>query len=68
MSIEENATHTGSENQVTLPKSKEALLAEQTEKALGEHKQKDAETMRAVEQMKAEVQDKIDTECHHKVD
>ena len=68
MSIEENATHTGSENQVTLPKSKETLLAEQTEKALGEHKQKDAETMRAVEQMKAEVQDKIDTECHNKVD
>ena len=68
MSIEENATHTASENQVTLPKSKETLLAEQTEKALGEHKQKDAETMRAVEQMKAEVQDKIDTECHHKVD
>jgi hypothetical protein len=68
MSIEENATHTGSENQVTLPKSKETLLAEQTEKALGDHKQKDAETMRAVEQMKAEVQDKIDTECHHKVD
>ena len=68
MSIEENATHTGSENQVTLPKSKETLLAEQTEKALGEHKQKDAETMRAVEQMKAEIQDKIDTECHHKVD
>jgi hypothetical protein len=68
MSIEENATHTGSENQVTLPKSKETLLAEQTEKALGEHKQKDAETMRAVEQMKEEVQHKIDTECHHKVD
>jgi len=68
MSIEENATHTGSENQVTLPKSKETLLAEQTEKALGEHKQKDAETMRAVEQMKEEVQHKIDTECHHQVD
>ena len=68
MSIEENATHTGTENQVTLPKSKETLLAEQTEKALGEHKQKDAETMRAVEQMKEEVQQKIDTECHHKVD
>jgi hypothetical protein len=68
MSIEENATHTGSENQVTLPKSKETLLAEQTEKALGEHKQKDAETMRAVEQMKEEIQHKIDTECHHKVD
>jgi len=68
MSIEENATHTGSENQVTLPKSKETLLAEQTEKSLGEHKQKDAETMRAVEQMKGEVQHKIDTEGHHKVD
>jgi hypothetical protein len=68
MSIEENATHTGSENQVTLPKSKETLLAEATEKALGEHKQKDAETMRAVEQMKEELQHKIDTECHHKVD
>ena len=68
MSIEENATHTGSENQVTLPKSKETLLAEQTEKALGEHKQKDAETMRAVEQMKEELQHKIETECHHKVD
>ena len=68
MSIEENATHTGSDNQVSLPKSKETLLAEETEKALGDHKQKDAETMRAVEQMKAEVQDKIDTECHHKVD
>jgi len=68
MSIEENATHTGSENQVTLPKSKETLLAEQTEKALGEHKQKDAETMRAVEQMKEEIQHKIDTESHHKVD
>jgi hypothetical protein len=68
MSIEENATHTGSENQVTLPKSKETLLAEETEKALGEHKQKDAETMRAVELMKGELQHKIDTECHHKVD
>ncbi|HEY9300659.1 MAG TPA: hypothetical protein VIQ31_30705 [Phormidium sp.] len=68
MSIEENATHTGSENQVTLPKSKETLLAEETEKALGEHKQKDAETMRAVAQMKEELQQKIDTECHHKVD
>ena len=68
MSIEENATHTGSENQVTLPKSKETLLAEETEKALGDHKQKDAQTMRAVEQMKEELQHKIDTECHHKVD
>jgi len=68
MSIEENATHTGSENQVTLPKSKEKLLAEETEKALGEQKQRDAETMRAVEQMKEELQQKIDTECHNKVD
>ena len=68
MSIEENATHTGSENQVTLPKSKETLLAEETEKALGEHEQKDADTMRAVEQMKQELQHKVDTECHHKVD
>jgi hypothetical protein len=68
MSIEENATHTGSENQVTLPKSKETLLAEETEKALGEQKQKDAQTMRAVELMKEELQHKIDTECHNKVD
>jgi hypothetical protein len=65
MSIEENATHTGSENEVTLPKSKETLLGEETEKALGEQKQKDAQTMRAVEQMKDELQDKIDTECHN---
>jgi hypothetical protein len=68
MSIEENATHTGSENQVSLPKSKETLLAEETEKALGEHKQKEAQTRRAVELMKEELQQKIDTECHHKVD
>ena len=68
MSIEENATRTGSENQVSLPKSKETLLAEETEKALGEHKQKDAQTMRAVQQMKDELQHKIDTECHQKVD
>ena len=68
MSIEENATHTGSENQVSLPKSKETLLAEETEKALGEYKQKDDQTMRAVEQLKAELQQKIDTECHPKVD
>jgi hypothetical protein len=68
MSIEENATHTGSENQVTLPKSRETLLGEETEKALGDHKQKDAQTMRAVEQLKEELQLKIDKECHHKVD
>lgn len=68
MSIEANATHTGSQNQVSLPKSKETLLGEETEKAIGEHKQKDDQTMRAVEQLKAELQQKIDTECHHKVD
>jgi len=68
MTIEENATHTGSENQVTLPKSKETLLGEETEKALGEHKQKDAQTMRAVEQLKEELQHKIDEECHQKPD
>ena len=68
MTIEEKATHTGSENEVTLPKSRETLLGEETEKALGEHKQKDAQTMRAVEQLKEELQHKIDTECHPKVD
>ncbi len=68
MNIEENATHTASENQVTLPKSKQTLLGEETEKALGEHKLKDAQTMRAVEQLKEELQHKIDTECPHKVD
>ncbi|MEG4940954.1 hypothetical protein [Microcoleus sp. F4-D5] len=68
MSIEENATHIGSTTQVTLPKSKETLLGEETEKSLGDYKQKDAQTMRAVEQLKEELQHKIDTECHHKVD
>ncbi|MEG4853004.1 hypothetical protein QUB10_19210 [Microcoleus sp. B5-D4] len=68
MNIEENATHTGSENQVTLPKSKETLLGEETEKALGQQKQENAQTMRAVEQLKEELQQKIDEECHHKVD
>ncbi|MEG4986384.1 hypothetical protein QUB08_11520 [Microcoleus sp. BR0-C5] len=67
MNIEEKATHTGSENQVTLPKSKETLLGEETEKALGQQKQEDAQTMRAVEQLKEELQQKIDEECHHKV-
>ncbi|MEG4917712.1 MULTISPECIES: hypothetical protein [unclassified Microcoleus] len=67
MNIEENATHTGSENQVTLPKSKETLLGEETEKALGQQKQENAQTMRAVEQLKEELQDRIDEECHHKV-
>ena len=68
MTIEENTTQAGSENEVTLPKSRERLLGEETEKALGEHKQKDDQTMRAVEQLKAELQHKIDTECHPQVD
>ncbi|MEG3894065.1 MULTISPECIES: hypothetical protein [unclassified Microcoleus] len=68
MSIEENATHPGSENQVTLPKSREKLLGEETEKALGQQKQENAQTMRAVEQLKEELQHKIDTECPQKVD
>jgi len=68
MTIEENATHTGSDNEVTLPKSRETLLGEETEKALGEQKHKDDQTMRAVEQLKEELQHKIDTECHNKVD
>ncbi|MEG4807854.1 hypothetical protein QUA82_09520 [Microcoleus sp. F8-D3] len=68
MNIEENATQTASENQVTLPKSKQTLLGEETEKALGDLKQKDHQTMQAVEQLKEELQQKIDTECHHKVD
>ncbi|MEG4068655.1 hypothetical protein QUA42_15235 [Microcoleus sp. Pol11C2] len=68
MNTEENATHIGSENQVTLPKSREILLGEETEKALGQQKQEDAQTMRAVEQLKEELQQKIDKECHHKVD
>ncbi len=68
MNIEPNATNRVSDLQVTLPKSRETLLGEETEKALGEEKQQKAETMRAVEQLKAEVQQKIDTECHHTSD
>lgn len=68
MNTEEKATHTGSENQVTLPKSREILLGEETEKALGQQKKEDAQTMHAVEQLKEELQQKIDEECHHKVD
>jgi hypothetical protein len=68
MNIEEKATHTGSENEVTLPKSRETLLGEETEKALGQQKQEDAQTMRAVAQLKEELEHKIDEECHHKVD
>ncbi|MEG4327867.1 hypothetical protein [Microcoleus sp. herbarium5] len=68
MNTEEKATHAGSENQVTLPKSREILLGEETEKALGQQKKEDAQTMHAVEQLKEELQQKIDEECHHKVD
>ncbi|MEG4273750.1 MULTISPECIES: hypothetical protein [unclassified Microcoleus] len=68
MNSQENATHTTIENQVTLPKSREILLGEETEKALGKQKKEDAQTMHAVEQFKEELQHKIDEECHHKVD
>ncbi|MEO6863596.1 MAG: hypothetical protein ABI180_18975 [Microcoleus sp.] len=68
MNIEENAIHTVSGNEVTLPKSRETLLGEETEKALGQQKQENAQTMRAVEQLKEELQHKIDEECHNKVD
>ncbi|MEG4351010.1 hypothetical protein QUA70_15400 [Microcoleus sp. LAD1_D5] len=68
MNTEEKATHTSSENEVTLPKSRETLLGEETEKALGQQKQENAQTMRAVEQLKEELQHKIDEECHTKVD
>ncbi len=66
MNTEENATVTTSINKVSLPKSKEELLSEQTEKALGQQKQDNANTMRAVEQFKEEIQHKIDEECHPK--
>ncbi|TAE06035.1 MAG: hypothetical protein EAZ96_03530 [Oscillatoriales cyanobacterium] len=65
MNTEENATVTASINKVSLPKSKQELLAEQSEKALGQQKQDNANTMRAVEQLKEEMQHKIDEECHH---
>jgi hypothetical protein len=68
MNIEENATVTTSSNKVSLPKSKEELLGEETEKALGQQKQGNADTMRVVELLKAELQHKIDEECHHKID
>jgi hypothetical protein len=68
MNIEQNATVTVSSNKVSLPKSREELLAEQTEKSLGQQKQGNADTMRAVEQFKEEMQHKIDKECHHKID
>ncbi|WP_377476952.1 MAG: hypothetical protein P2A85_00295 [Microcoleus anatoxicus] len=56
---------TATSNQVSLPKSKQELLAEQSEKALGQQKQDNANTMRAVEQLKEEMQHKVDEECHH---
>jgi hypothetical protein len=59
---------TVSGNEVTLPKSKEELLGKVTEKALVQQKQTDAQTRRAVEQLKEELQHRIDEECHHKVD
>ena len=68
MKIQKNPPITVSRCEVTLPKSKEKLLAEETEKALGQQKQNVAQTMRAVEQLKEELQHKIDEECHHKVD
>ncbi|WP_293134202.1 hypothetical protein [Microcoleus sp. bin38.metabat.b11b12b14.051] len=68
MNIEENATPTVSDSQVTLPKSREKLLGEVTEKALSQHKQENAQTLRAVEQLKEELQHKIDEECHQKLD
>ncbi|TAG95925.1 MAG: hypothetical protein EAZ09_09660 [Oscillatoriales cyanobacterium] len=68
MNLEQNATVTVSSNKVSLPKSREELLAEQTEKSLGQQKQGNADTMRAVEQLKEEMQHKIDKECHHKID
>ncbi len=68
MNLEQNATVTVSSNKVSLPKSREELLAEQTEKSLGQQKQGKADTMRAVEQLKEEMQHKIDEECHHKID
>jgi hypothetical protein len=67
MNIEQNTTVTASSNKVSLPKSREELLAEQTEKSLGQQKQGNADTMRAVEQLKEEMQHKIDEECHQNI-
>lgn len=66
MNIEQNVTVTTS-SKVSLPKSREELLAEQTEKSLGQQKQENANTMRAVEQLKEEMQHKIDEECHQNI-
>ena len=62
MNIEKNDTPTVTGTEVTLPKSREKLLGEETEKALGQQKQENAQTMRAVEQLKEELQHKIDVE------
>ncbi len=67
MNIEQNVTVTASSNKVSLPKSREELLAEQTEKSLGQQKQGNADTMRAVEQLKEEMQHKIEEECHQNI-
>lgn len=67
MNIEQNTTVTASSNKVSLPKSREELLAEQTEKSLGQQKQGNANTMRAVEQLKEEMQHKIEEECHQNI-
>jgi ElaB/YqjD/DUF883 family membrane-anchored ribosome-binding protein len=66
MNIQETPPVTVRGSEVTLPKSKEELLGEITEKALGQQKKIDAQTMRAVEQLKKELQHKIDQECYHK--
>jgi hypothetical protein len=70
MNIEETQTppFTVSGKEVTLPKSKEELLGEETQKELERHKKNDGQTQRAVDQLKGELQDKIDEECHHKAD
>ncbi|MCU0546481.1 MAG: hypothetical protein MUE44_30670 [Oscillatoriaceae cyanobacterium Prado104] len=55
-------------HKVSLPKSREELLGEVTEKAIGQRKKTAQETQRAVAQLKGELQHKIEVECHHKVD
>lgn len=66
MNSQETPPITVSGSEVTLPKSKEELLGKETEKALGQQKQNDEQTRRAVEQLKAELQHRIDDECHQK--
>jgi hypothetical protein len=65
---EESPPITVKGSKVSLPKSKEELLSEVTEKSLGQQKKNAEETQRAVEQLKGELQHKIEEECHHKVD